>query len=321
MLYPDDEREDFDDDIPAMDDGDDDQEDEEETPPTTPGGTRMQRLDCKLTDEEIAKTAREMAALELEIEQTEGHKKAAVKQYSDELKEMRARARELARGVREGVIKRDVEVRDEVHNLNMVTVRLDTGETIDSRPMTDAERQLVFAGMTAPEKAAAMPGADAPDAPPERPHLTESMLRDRILEVLKTYPEGVTAFTVGKTVGCAATEARDVLDDLVDEGHARTLPKGRGASRWAPAEKADPVVEEAAKVEELRMRNRVLEYLRPYPEGATPATVAKAIGCPEGEAKHQLEALEEAGQLRKVGRKWAPVEPVLPNDAAQGGQS
>jgi hypothetical protein len=244
-----DEHED-DEDLEQDDQDDNDQEDgekqlelDEQDPPAAAGEKpRTRRLDCKLTDEEIAKTARKMAALELEIENTEGHKKAAVKEYADELKEMRARAREYARGVREGVIKRSVEIREEVHNLLMVTVRLDTGETIESRNLTEEERQQAFAGMTAPEAAEAMPGAPEPEATqPEVPVVPTLLERVRVF--LADYPDGRTVKDIAQHTRAGEAAVGDALEQLFVLGRA-VRPESSRHKKWRPGVLAGTAVPE-----------------------------------------------------------------------------
>lgn len=290
------------DDEPEDQDGDQEaEEDEAPEPGSTPG---TMSLECVLTDEEIAKTAREMAELEREIEQVEEAKKSEASRYSERLKGLRARSRLLARGVREGKIWRDVEVRKEIHNLLEVTVRLDTGKTIHTRPLSAAERQEAFAGMTVDQKAAAMPAAPEPeparDTAPEQPaaepepapepltaEQQEQALWDQIAAHLGHYPEGRTPKDVAEAVGITAAAARGALDDMVEAGRATKVSRGRWTVPQAFAS--------------VQLGDRVVEVLAQHPSGISAQSIARDTGAELAELGTVLELLEIGGRaVRRI---------------------
>lgn len=101
------------------------------------------KLPVTLTEEE--RLARGMRAAELgaEYAEVEEAKKAAARDLGQKLKTLRAEMDELHEAVRTGREQQDVQVdhhRNEERK-SIETIRLDTGEIIDSRPMTVEERQ------------------------------------------------------------------------------------------------------------------------------------------------------------------------------------
>jgi hypothetical protein len=101
-------------------------------------------LKVMLTEREILDSGRELAREQSQFAKVEIEKAAAAKGYGDELNECRGRIRRLTDAVNDGIIDRDVDCEEiaELENHRVVTVRKDTGEQIDDRAMTDAERQL-----------------------------------------------------------------------------------------------------------------------------------------------------------------------------------
>jgi hypothetical protein len=97
-----------------------------------------------LSESEINTKAQELSQLMVEFEEVEEEKRAATKEYSDELKGLRAKMRTTSKVIREKKELRPVacEVRFHYPMVGMKqTVRLDTNEVIEQEKMSPAERQ------------------------------------------------------------------------------------------------------------------------------------------------------------------------------------
>jgi hypothetical protein len=97
-----------------------------------------------LSDSEINTKAQELSQLMVEFEEVEEEKRAAAKEYSDELKGLRAKMRTISKVIREKKELRPVDCEVRFH-CPMVgtkqTARLDTNEVIEQEEMSPAERQ------------------------------------------------------------------------------------------------------------------------------------------------------------------------------------
>jgi hypothetical protein len=97
-----------------------------------------------LSEAEINTKAQELSQLMVEFEEVEEEKRAATKEYSDELKGLRAKMRTVSKVIREKKELRPVACEVRFHR-PMVgtkqTVRLDTNEVIEQEEMSLAERQ------------------------------------------------------------------------------------------------------------------------------------------------------------------------------------
>jgi hypothetical protein len=85
-----------------------------------------------------------MAELLEQINATEEKKKATVAAFTGELKTAAEQLHELGRAIRTGVEQREIvcELAYDFKKGEITTTRLDTGETVSVREMTDEERQL-----------------------------------------------------------------------------------------------------------------------------------------------------------------------------------
>ncbi|MEZ4395054.1 MAG: hypothetical protein R3A48_28585 [Polyangiales bacterium] len=101
-----------------------------------------ERLTCKLTNEERDARAHESTVLVKDYKAIEDRKSLTAKTLGAELKELRAKMEEASRAARDGHEEREVEVETRVNVMDYTieTWRLDTGELVRVRAMTDEER-------------------------------------------------------------------------------------------------------------------------------------------------------------------------------------
>lgn len=101
------------------------------------------RLPVKLTFEEVRLRGKRMATLESEVEALEDEKKAITGDFKSKIDGRRAEILALTRQINEEQEYRQVEVveRKDWDELVIDTVRTDTGDILESRPMTPSERQ------------------------------------------------------------------------------------------------------------------------------------------------------------------------------------
>jgi hypothetical protein len=123
----------------------------------------MQR-ECSvpLTPEERAAIASDLADCIEDIGTEQAEQDAEKAEMKQRLAILEARKRNLAQTYRRGVAARQIEVQVQADFREGVAryVRVDTGEVVEQRPLTDAERQPPLI----PETAAAAAGAMAVDA-------------------------------------------------------------------------------------------------------------------------------------------------------------
>lgn len=115
----------------------------------TEGEVVERRLPVDLTREERHERAMELSEKIAESRALEARRKAAAADFKAQDQEIRARADELSEAVKSGRESRPVEcrwVRNDTYQ-RMELHRLDTGEVIESRALTPAEKQvLMFKG-------------------------------------------------------------------------------------------------------------------------------------------------------------------------------
>ena len=101
------------------------------------------RLACELAEHEVANRAIKMARLVEEIKKRRAKLKADVEEAREEIRLLQGDVERLAKEVRERAEERDVsvDVRHDDTRFSVETYRLDTGQVIDSRPMTEDERE------------------------------------------------------------------------------------------------------------------------------------------------------------------------------------
>lgn len=101
-------------------------------------------LKVELTPEEIAKRAIAMAGQHAELARVTLEEAEIKKQYKATLARIEAEITEQVVAVNSGFVYREVECEDieDWDGKRIVSVRRDTGEEIDQRPMTEKERQL-----------------------------------------------------------------------------------------------------------------------------------------------------------------------------------
>lgn len=108
---------------------------------------RMERttriLTCELTTQEITQRGERLAALCEQIEQAKDDLASNVKDERERIKALELDRGKLAYIVIHGVEERPVECMTtfDYRTLSVYTVRTDTGEELDRRPMTEQERQ------------------------------------------------------------------------------------------------------------------------------------------------------------------------------------
>lgn len=102
------------------------------------------RLPVRLTDAEQIAAGKDLAARNIEEAAILAEKQAANEGFAERLKEVRINIRALSFSVKDGTAEREIETRVEEDHLRGVirTVRLDTNEIHNERPMDDEERQL-----------------------------------------------------------------------------------------------------------------------------------------------------------------------------------
>jgi len=116
-------------------------------------------LPCRLTADELAQVAQDLALVIEEIDQEEDDQKETKDAMKERMSSLVARQRRVARTLRRGVVDRTVmvDVMADYETAVAREIQTDTGEVISSRPLTDHERQMPLT----PETAAAAEGAMA----------------------------------------------------------------------------------------------------------------------------------------------------------------
>lgn len=107
---------------------------------------RIERLPCQLTPDEVRARGEKAAMLYAERDEVEQDYERAKEIRKERIGSIDSRISQHMQEVRTRQEHRDVRVVDrenfdDKHNPQVETVRLDTGELVRSRPMTDLERQ------------------------------------------------------------------------------------------------------------------------------------------------------------------------------------
>jgi hypothetical protein len=100
-------------------------------------------LPCQLVRSELIERGEQLALLQGEIESVEAAKKEDNAMWNAKTKAARARMEKLGKEIREKQEIREVEVRETLHADigKALTIRVDTGENIRERAMTEDEKQ------------------------------------------------------------------------------------------------------------------------------------------------------------------------------------
>lgn len=131
-----------------------------------------QSLPCKLTSEERIDRASRAHIATLESQRIEDSARAAAKSARAAAQHQRDKALELQAAAHAGIEYRDVECREVPHGTSTVIeiVRIDTLETVRTRPMTDKERQeQLFAKKAGESEARASSEAEKQEEPVAEP--------------------------------------------------------------------------------------------------------------------------------------------------------
>ena len=103
----------------------------------------LKTLPVKLNRDELILKAKELSALYVKIQEAEEAKKSAASAHADEIKKMNSELNQLVRIVNTGHEYRQVEC-SERKNFSIAiieTYRDDLGTMVETRPMTESERQ------------------------------------------------------------------------------------------------------------------------------------------------------------------------------------
>lgn len=103
-------------------------------------------LTCHLSEEEVKERSHELIEKLEDLDTVELERKAANDKFKERHKALDLRTRELRRQIEKRTQLRDIECELRVDGTNqlILTVRLDTNQVIDARPMTEQERQRDF---------------------------------------------------------------------------------------------------------------------------------------------------------------------------------
>ena len=117
------------------------------------------------------------------------------------------------------------------------------------------------------------------------------------LELLRDRPEGVTAQEIGEWIGVAATSASMIVGSLALRGLCHVVD----AEARPHVYRAGPAGEAEALDRYRRAVRLSFGALRPVykPRAPTPAQLAQALGCSEGQADELLEMLAGDGMYRR----------------------
>lgn len=200
----------------------------------------VENLRVVLTPEEKLDRMERLAKVGDEVEQMEGEKKDVMAEYATKLKAKAGHAKELREAIRVGE-KRDVKC-EQVFDFkeNVVTItRLDTGEEISKRPLTNQDRQMHLIPEK-PEKP--KKGKGKGDASPFLP--TTEQLAEGLKLVQSIHPGAnkADAYWLDEVMGLKDIAAAAViLEDLVKAKklvHAGTnkRPEGALVTAYAVAE-------------------------------------------------------------------------------------
>jgi hypothetical protein len=106
--------------------------------------THLRWLRCDLSPDEVADRADMLAQVQHQYDTRKAEAALAAREAREALKALDAQRYALASAVRDRAEYRDVECQDQAspdHPHELLVVRLDTGEVVHRRPMTEDERQ------------------------------------------------------------------------------------------------------------------------------------------------------------------------------------
>ncbi len=106
----------------------------------------FETLKCDLTDEELLETGRQLARAQSNLTHAEANKKQIDARLKGEIDGYRLQAAELSERVNTGYELRAVECKEvpDRLNLNVQIIRMDTGELVRQRAMTEREREQLL---------------------------------------------------------------------------------------------------------------------------------------------------------------------------------
>ena len=106
----------------------------------------IRSLSVKLTDKELRERSIELAQVLDDVGAAEHEKKAATARFNEAIETLNSRSRTLGSAVKSGTEVRQVECRwiQNMAEIKMELRRDDTGEVVESRPMTKEERQVAM---------------------------------------------------------------------------------------------------------------------------------------------------------------------------------
>lgn len=112
--------------------------------------TETRSLPCKLTEDELKKAGRDLAATVQDITQEEGRQESIKSGLKAKMTELGARRDRLAGLIARGEDYREVEVLVQItdNGLEVQEIRKDTHEIMGTRTPYDKERQLVMKPIT-----------------------------------------------------------------------------------------------------------------------------------------------------------------------------
>lgn len=113
-----------------------------------------QKIACTLTTEEKASFRDKLTGFDIKLALLEGEREAYLKQSQKAFRAVKLERASLIAALRTGVEVREVECKQEVHEPTgtMRTIRTDTGELVDERPLDASERQRnLFTDVGEPE--------------------------------------------------------------------------------------------------------------------------------------------------------------------------
>ena len=118
---------------------------------------------------------------------------------------------------------------------------------------------------------------------------------------------------------CAACHAR--YGDAPPTSSGRARPDASAPKTSEPPAAAEPTPTEAAPTAPSRSpqnrEDRVAKALRELPKGEyTTGRIAKAAGLNHAKTLRRLRQLEEAGEIREVGKRWSTERPPTDIDEA-----
>lgn len=104
---------------------------------------KTRTLPAKLTKDELLQKSREIAEKVRELDEVEADKKDHAASFKLKIESIEGEIHRVARILRDGAEDREVEVQERRNDVSrtMETVRVDTGEIVEWRPLTGSELQ------------------------------------------------------------------------------------------------------------------------------------------------------------------------------------